>query len=82
MIWDLWNEPDNMNGGMQGEPANKSAIVAQLLPSVFDWARSANPTQPLTSALTDIGANFVTSKNLTSTQIIQLNYSDVLTFHQ
>ena len=29
----------------------KRDIVAKLLPQVFEWARSANPSQPLTSGV-------------------------------
>jgi hypothetical protein len=51
--WDLWNEPDNTNNGSYGElePKNKIAVVAALLPQVYDWARSVHPKQPLTSGV-------------------------------
>jgi hypothetical protein len=44
--WDLWNEPDGTNTGSyeQLEPKNKLELVADLLPQVFTWARSANPS--------------------------------------
>ena len=53
LAWDLWNEPDNGNDSsyLHGEPKNKNEIIAGLLPQVFAWARSAHPTQPLTSGL-------------------------------
>ena len=36
---------------LQGEPKNKNEMIAGLLPQVFAWARSAHPTQPLTSGV-------------------------------
>ncbi len=51
LAWDLWNEPDNGNDRSyaNGEPKNKNEIILGLLPQVFAWARTAHPTQPLTS---------------------------------
>ncbi|HVZ18064.1 MAG TPA: endo-1,4-beta-xylanase, partial [Terriglobales bacterium] len=51
--WDVWNEPDNTNGAAQNDPNDKRAIVEKLLPQVFEWARSADPSQPLTSGVWD-----------------------------
>jgi len=49
-----------------------------LLPKVFAWARSARPMQPLTSGVWDV--QFRTDL-LTSLQAIQLENSDIITFH-
>src|SRR3984893_894137 len=51
--WDIWNEPDNGNGGSYTdlEPKNKNELVVALLPRAFAWARAAHPTQPLTSGV-------------------------------
>src|SRR6185295_14794433 len=50
LAWDIWNEPDNENGGSynQLEPKNKVELVTALLPRAFAWAREAKPEQPLT----------------------------------
>lgn len=40
---DLWNEPDNSG--------YTSELITPLITQVFEWARGANPTQPLTSPL-------------------------------
>jgi hypothetical protein len=81
LAWDLWNEPDNFNGPSYRpqEPENKLALVEKLLPQVFDWARSANPTQPLTSGLWQ--GDWSSLKTLTPIQRIQIEKSDVLSFH-
>jgi hypothetical protein len=79
--WDLWNEPDNENTASYShlEAANKIALVALLLPQVFRWARSADPSQPLTSGLW-IG-DWSTLKSLTPIQRTQIQESDVISFH-
>ena len=79
--WDVWNEPSNTNGGSYAkqEPKNKQKLVEMLLPKVFSWARQAHPSQPLTSGVWDI--DFENGTPITKTQQIQLENSDVITFH-
>jgi hypothetical protein len=71
--WDLWNEP------YSGNDLNLTAAVEQLLPQVFQWARSVNPTQPLTSG--PFGGDYLNGIGITTTQI-QMNNSDVISFHK
>ena len=48
--WDLWNEPhEDVNDTMHA--TGKPGAVASLLPQVFDWARSVDPDQPITSGV-------------------------------
>jgi hypothetical protein len=79
--WDVWNEPSNTNGGSYSkeEPKNKPQLVEALLPKIFAWAREAHPSQPLTSGVWDI--DFENGTPPTKTQQIQLENSDVITFH-
>ena len=79
--WDLWNEPSNTNEGSyhKQELKNKPQIVEEMLPKVFSWAREARPSQPLTSGVWDI--DFMKGTSPTKTQQIQLDNSDVITFH-
>lgn len=81
LAWDLWNEPDNTNVGSYGqsEPKDKEAAVARLLPLVYQWARSAQPIQPLTSGLWR--GNWSDKEHFTAIQRVQLDQSDILTFH-
>ena len=53
LAWDVWNEPDNLNGPpySKQELPNKAQLVLALLPLVFVWARSVHPVQPLTSGV-------------------------------
>lgn len=81
LAWDVWNEPDNTNGGSYGasEPVNKVELVNKLLPQAFQWARSQNPSQPLTSAVWK--GDYSSDDKLDATQKIQLEQSDIITFH-
>jgi hypothetical protein len=81
LAWDLWNEPNNTNDRAYGsvEPKKKTELVLALLPQVFDWARSANPSQPLTSGVWE--GDWSSPEKLSATQHIQLEQSDVISFH-
>lgn len=61
LMWDLYNEPGNA-GGVKTLP---------LLRATFDWARAANPSQPLTAGIWSDG----------QMNDLQLGASDVITFH-
>jgi hypothetical protein len=82
--WDVWNEPGSYGGGDYSKTElkhdGKIARVTALLPQAFEWAREANPSQPLTSGVWDID----TSKDESAVepiQQIQLRESDVISFH-
>ena len=80
LAWDVWNEPGGFQYGYyeQQEPKNKIELVKVLLPQAFAWARSANPTQPLTSGLWE--GDWLKS-GPTPMEKIQLEESDIITFH-
>jgi hypothetical protein len=65
LAWDVYNEPGMSDSG------DKSA---QLLRLVFDWAREADPSQPLTS-----GVRW--DADGTEVARIQKEQSDVISFH-
>jgi len=79
--WDVWNEPDNTNDGSYAslEPPNKVDLVRALLPRVFDWARLAGASQPLTSGVWK--DDWSSPEKLGLTEKIQLTLSDVVSFH-
>jgi hypothetical protein len=81
VAWDVWNEPGNTNHGTYDavEIPRKKEIVAALLPKVFACARQAGATQPLTSALWE--GNWSSESKLDAISKIQLEESDVLSFH-
>jgi hypothetical protein len=79
--WDVWNEPDNGNGGSYKdlEPKNKNELVVALLPKAFAWARSAHPAQPLTSGVWK--DDWSVPEKLGPGAKIQIETSDVISFH-
>src|SRR6476646_836291 len=81
LAWDLWNEPDNLNDSSYKnmEPKNKAELVLALLPKVFAWARAVDPLQPLTSGVWK--GDWSSPDKLDAIQKIQLNESDVTSFH-
>lgn len=80
LAWDIWNEPDNTNGGSYGElePKNKVELVLALLPKAFEWARQAGAEQPLTSG---VWKGDWTAEKLGPMEREQLELSDVISFH-
>jgi len=81
LAWDIWNEPDNGNGGSytEREPKNKNELVIALLPRAFAWARAAHPTQPLTSGVWK--GDWSIAEKLGPAEKIQMEMSDVISFH-
>lgn len=79
--WDIWNEPDNRNGNdyAKQDPPNKVELVNKLLPLAFQWARSANPEQPLTSGVWK--GDYLKEGKFDATEQIQIDNSDFITFH-
>ena len=82
LAWDVWNEPDNGYASSSKELPNKVALVAALLPQVFEWTRSVNPSQPLTSGVWEGNpAEWSDATKWTPVQRTQLEQSDVISFH-
>jgi hypothetical protein len=78
--WDLWNEPDNpVRQYRDVERPDKLERAAELLPQVFAWARSVDTRQPLTSGVWD--GEWGDPAHRSTISAIQLDNSDVLTFH-
>lgn len=81
LAWDVWNEPDNANGGSYAklDPPNKAALVLGLLPRVYAWARAVDPSQPLTSGIWK--GDPKTPDQLSEMAKDQLELSDIVSFH-
>ena len=81
VAWDLFNEPDNRNGGSYGafEPVNKGEMALALLRRTFQWAREMNPTQPLTAG--PWKGDYVDPSQTLPITTFMLENSDVITFH-
>jgi hypothetical protein len=48
LLWDLMNEPDNENGSIRNRSYPTSEGCVAVIAKEWEWARSANPSQPLT----------------------------------
>ena len=77
--WDVWNEPDNKGGDKEEDLPAKVQRMDELLPKVFDWARSVHPQQPLTSGVWQ--GDWSDPAKESATTKIQLAESDVISFH-
>ena len=78
--WDLWNEPDNpARVYSKVERKDKLERVAELLPQVFLWARSVDPSQPLTSGVWR--GDWGEPAGRSPISAMQLDNADVITFH-
>ena len=83
LAWDLFNEPDNLNGNSYGplELKNKDEVAARLVRNSFEWARSARPTQPLTVGVWSSGDAWGRPKTLNLVHRAAVELSDVISFH-
>jgi hypothetical protein len=80
VMWDLMNEPDNNNAVYKStEPPNKEQLALALLKREWRWARSARPSQPLTSGVWK--GDWSEDAKLSPAARFQLHHSDVITFH-
>jgi hypothetical protein len=81
LAWDVWNEPDNGNGGSYAklDPPNKAELVLALLPRVYAWARAVKPVQPLTSGVWKDDPK--APDKLSAMGKEQLELSDIISFH-
>jgi hypothetical protein len=81
IAWDLFNEPDNANGGSWGafEPVNKGELAFVLLRRTFGWAREMNPVQPLTAA--PWKGDWLDPSQTAPITTFMLENSDIISFH-
>jgi hypothetical protein len=79
LIWDLMNEPDNNSPQYKDrELRNKAEVTLRLLKQEWQWARSAHPSQPLTSG---VWKGDWSEAHISEMARFQLENSDVITFH-
>jgi hypothetical protein len=81
-LWDLFNEPDNDNGGrfkddLSAQDKYKYAFI--LLKDAFKWAREINPSQPLTVA--PWHRSWSDTSNMDPMDRFMFDQSDVISFH-
>jgi len=82
IMWDLYNEPDNDNGGRFPNglsPHEKYKYSFILLKKSFEWAREINPSQPLTAA--PWKRDWSDADKMDSLDKYMFDHSDVISFH-
>lgn len=81
LLWDLFNEPDQVDAVTlrAGTREPKIAAATRLVDRVFDWARDAGPTQPLTVGLWEWRPDGTPADNPLNE--LALRRSDVVSFH-
>ncbi|TDE16755.1 cellulase family glycosylhydrolase [Dyadobacter psychrotolerans] len=81
LAWDIWNEPDNGNDSSYGkiELKNKTDYVLPLMTEAFAWARSENPSQPLTVGVW--AGDWTSHETLKPIEKVSIDQSDVISFH-
>ncbi|MBD0294875.1 MAG: cellulase family glycosylhydrolase [Flavisolibacter sp.] len=80
LLWDLFNEPDNMNLASYKDDSYiqpKEELCLQLLKKTFYWVRSINPMQPLTAA----PWKWVDMHSLSELDEYMFTQSDIVSFH-
>ena len=85
LVWDLYNEPDNVAGGPERGPLevqDKHIYSLALLKKVLLWSREVNPKQPLTTGVWrgEI-AHWGTPDSLPALDKYMLQNSDIISFH-
>ena len=81
LIWDMFNEPDNMNTSSYKDDdyaIHKAELSLILLKKSIAWARELDPIQPLTSAP---WKDEWTDEKLTVLDNYMFTHSDIITFH-
>lgn len=84
-VWDVFNEPDNANvksygtEGTNVELSNKAEMATLLLKKVYQWAREADPSQPLTASVW-LGP-WPDHEKMLPIEKVMLEQSDVISFH-
>jgi hypothetical protein len=83
VIWDLFNEPDNINQTSYNDHdygVQKAELAMLLLKKTITWARAMNPIQPLTAAPWK-GDDWSDHGNLSPIDNYMFTHSDVISFH-
>lgn len=81
LIWDLFNEPDQVDATSikAGTRKHKAAAATRLVAQVFAWARGVQPMQPLTVGVWEYADDKYTAANPLNE--LALAESDVISFH-
>ena len=82
LIWDLYNEPDNMNLASYKDDdyiVHKAELSMALLKKTINWVRVINPTQPITMAPWQ--NDWSCDTKITALDNYMFSHSDIVSFH-
>lgn len=82
LIWDLFNEPDNMNVTSYKDDdygLHKAELSMSLLKKTINWVRVIDPVQPITMA--PWKEDWSSDAKLTALDNYMFTHSDVISFH-
>lgn len=82
LIWDLYNEPDNMNLASYKDDyyaQHKADLSMALLKKTINWVRAINPVQPITMAPWQ--RDWSDHSQLTPLDNYMFSHSDIVSFH-
>jgi hypothetical protein len=82
LIWDLFNEPDNMNITSYKDDdyaEHKAELSMALLKKTINWVRVINPQQPITMA--PWKDDWSCDSKISALDNYMFNHSDILSFH-
>lgn len=82
LIWDLFNEPDNMNMTSYKDDDyahHKAELSMLLLKKTINWVRVINPVQPITMA--PWKEDWSSDDVLTALDNYMFTHSDIISFH-
>lgn len=82
LIWDLFNEPDNMNLASYKDDDysnHKAELSMLLLKKTINWVRVINPDQPITMA--PWKEDWSSDDVLTALDNYMFTHSDIISFH-
>ena len=82
LIWDIFNEPDNVNSGSYKDDnygVHKAELSMALLKKSVGWIRAIAPVQPITMAPWQCG--WKDDAKLTAIDSYMFTQSDIISFH-
>jgi hypothetical protein len=82
LIWDLYNEPDNMNIASYKDDdyvMHKAELSMALLKKTINWVRVINPVQPITMAPWQ--NDWSCDTKITALDNYMFSHSDIVSFH-
>jgi hypothetical protein len=84
LLWDLYNEPDNMNAGSYKDDyyaQHKAELSLKLLRKTIRWVRGIGPDQPITMAPWQELEDWSCDTKTSVLDNYMFTHSDVISFH-